>query len=136
MRGLVLIFLAACTTSHPVVDRTACETCHATAYDTTDHVARGYPTTCSNCHGTTAWLPAEADHKGFNLTSSSHAGWDCADCHLSITYDPPAIPTPKSITCTSCHWHTAGRTDPKHLGNGDYTYAPASCLRCHAGGRR
>lgn len=146
MRAFVLVMLGACSTSHAVTaDRTDCNGCHASEYEAapqiagactpTDHVALGYPRTCSNCHGTTSWCPADASHTKFDLTSTSHAGWDCADCHVSITYDPPHIDE-QPIDCIGCHWHDQARTDAIHLGNGDYTWAPDSCLRCHLGGRQ
>lgn len=141
--------VAACTGSHATVDRTECNACHATQYDSApvtvsactqkpDHVALGYPRTCASCHGTTAWCPADAMHTKFDLTRSAHAGWDCADCHLAITYDPPAISDPAMIACTGCHWHDQARVDPYHLGNSDYQYGPATCLasECHGGRRR
>lgn len=134
----------ACTPSHTTADRTDCNGCHASAYDSApitvsvctqkpDHVALGYPRTCSNCHGTTAWCPADAMHTKFDIVRVSHAGWDCADCHLSITYDPPAIADPAAIDCTRCHWHDRARVDPNHLGNSDYSYGPATCVaaECH-----
>lgn len=139
-----LVLAGACTTSHGEVDRNDCNSCHATQYDTapqvvspctpTDHVAMSYSRECANCHGTAAWCPAESTHTGFNITSEAHTGWDCADCHTSITYDPPAIPDPRAIACTNCHWHDQDRTDPFHLGNGDYEYAPGSCVECHVRG--
>src|SRR6185312_5988593 len=122
------------------VDRMGYNDSHATEYDTaataisacqpTDHMALGYPRTCSNCHGTTAWCPADAMHTKFNIKTGSHAGWDCADCHTSITYNPPHVDE-KPIDCIDCHWHDKARTDAIHLGKGDYAYAPDSCLRCH-----
>lgn len=149
MSMVVLIAcVVACTGSHATVDRTGCNACHATEYDRApvtvsactekpDHVALGYPRTCASCHGTTAWCPADAKHTKFDLTRPSHAGWDCADCHLSITYDPPAIAAPEMIRCTGCHWHDQARVDPNHVGNSNYQYGPATCLaaECH-GGRR
>lgn len=150
MRAIVLAIaaLAACSPAqHQEIDRTACDSCHVADYDTaanpmprtectpTDHVALGYPRTCANCHGTTSWCPADATHTRFDLTSTAHAGWDCADCHTQVTYSPPAIGDSAQISCTGCHWHSAGRTDPYHLGNGDYSYAPSSCLECHGRGR-
>jgi len=145
MRALLVIVLAACSTSHSTVDRTDCNSCHATEYDTapqiagvctpTDHMAKGYPRTCSNCHGTTAWCPADPSHTKFNIKTGSHAGWDCADCHTSITYDPPHIDE-QPINCINCHWHDQSRTDAIHFGKGGYTYTPDSCLRCHLEGRQ
>ena len=144
MRSVVIaLFVGACaTTPAATFDRTDCNRCHASDYDTTpsqvgackptDHST--YARTCSDCHGTTSWCPADANHFQFRL-SGNHAGWDCADCHQSISYDPVMI-APQPITCTNCHWHEQSRTDPIHLGNGDYSYAPASCLECHSGGGR
>ena len=141
------MFLVACT-SHtaPAADRTGCNDCHATEYDTapqmmtackpTDHVALMYPRTCSDCHGTSAWCPADANHYMFDIKSESHAGWDCADCHPSISYNPPHIDVMPSVDCTDCHFHDKARTDSIHLGKGGYTYTPDSCLMCHAGGGR
>lgn len=144
--GLAAIALAACSTSHATVDRTDCNGCHASAYDTApvtvsvctqkpDHAALGYPRTCSSCHGTTAWCPADATHTSFDIVRQSHAGWDCADCHVAITYDPPAIADPAAIDCTNCHWHDQARVDPNHLGKSDYRYGPATCRAagCHGG---
>ena len=146
MRIALAFALAACTSSHvPDTDRTDCVTCHAQpaltdpspppACTLTDHAT--YPTTCANCHGTTAWCPADAMHTKFSLTRASHAGWDCADCHLAITYAPPAVTDPTAIACTNCHWHDRARVDPFHVGKGGYTYGPATCLApaCHGGGR-
>jgi nitrate/TMAO reductase-like tetraheme cytochrome c subunit len=147
MRASILLLLVAACTSHtaPGVDRTGCNDCHATEYDTaataisacqpTDHVALGYPRTCSNCHGTTAWCPADAMHTKFDITSDSHAGWDCADCHTSITYNPPHIDE-KPIFCIGCHFHDKPRTDSIHLGKGGYTYTGDSCLMCHLESRQ
>jgi hypothetical protein len=143
MRILSIIALVGCssTSSHlPATDRTDCVGCHAAPAladpppppcKVTDHAT--YPTTCFTCHGLTAWCPADATHTRFDLTTTSHAGWDCGDCHLAVTYDPPAVPDPTAIECTSCHWHDRARVDPFHVGNGDYHYGPATCLRsgCH-----
>ena len=144
MRALVAVVLVACTASSThLADRTDCLGCHTTALTDPPPAActprdhTNDPTTCSNCHGTVAWCPADAAHTKFNLTSASHAGWDCADCHQSITYAPPAIPDPTAIDCTNCHWHDRARVDPFHIGKGDYVYGPRTCLasNCH-GGRR
>ena len=147
MRKLWLLALAACTShTSPAADRTGCNDCHATEYDNaampqpgvctpTDHVALGYPRTCYECHGTTSWCPADAMHTKFDITTSSHAGWDCADCHTSITYTPPHVDE-KPINCIDCHFHDKARTDAIHGGKSGYTWTGDSCLMCHAGGRR
>ena len=142
MRTLLVIALVGCTASHTAsTDRTDCVSCHALpaltdpgpppACALTDHAL--YATTCADCHGTTAWCPAALTHRMFDLTRTSHAGWDCADCHLSITYDPPAVPDVTAIDCTNCHWHDRARVDPFHIGKSGYVYGPATCLasECH-----
>ncbi len=147
MRHLALaIVLVGCTSSHTNVGaRTDCSTCHtapaladpvAAPCAVTDHSM--YPATCYQCHGTTAWCPADTAHTKFDITSSSHAGWDCADCHLAISYDPPVVTDPAQITCIDCHWHDQSRTDPNHIGKSDYKYGPATCLaaNCHGEGGR
>ena len=138
---LAAILLLGCSSPHITVSaRTDCSTCHTAPALTdpapapctpTDHST--YATTCFQCHGTTAWCPADATHDKFDITRASHAGWDCADCHLAITYDPPAVPDPTQITCITCHSHDQGRTDARHLANGRYKYGPATCLAagCH-----
>lgn len=144
-RCLFVAALAACT-SHTATptDRTGCNDCHATEYDTAGSVPVGactptdhstYARTCYDCHGTTSWCPADAMHTKFDITSPSHAGWDCADCHTSITYNPPHIDE-KPIDCIDCHYHDKAQTDAIHLGNGGYSWTPDSCLMCHLGGRR
>ncbi len=147
MRWLLLFALVACTAhTAPLKDRTGCNDCHATEYDMagsavtgacmlTDHVALGYSRSCYQCHGTTSWCPADAMHTKFDITTQSHAGWDCADCHTAITYDPPKV-TEMPINCIDCHFHDKARTDAIHLGKGGYTWTGDSCLMCHVGGRR
>lgn len=149
MRILACLALIGCTStsSPPATDRTDCLSCHTVPAPTDppsssfcaqpDHSTFADPTACSSCHGTTAWCPADASHTKFNLTSGSHAGWDCASCHLAITYDPPAITDATAIDCTNCHWHDQARVDPYHVGKSGYVYGPATCLAagCH-GGRR
>jgi hypothetical protein len=148
MRTILLCLLAACTAHSALqTDRTDCNTCHSVDYDTapqqvsacapTDHVALGFPRTCYRCHGTTAWCPADTMHTKFDISSasSSHAGFDCADCHVSITYTPPHVDQ-LPINCIDCHAHDKDRTDAIHLGKGGYSYGPATCLMCHLGGRQ
>jgi len=150
MRALALLVVAACTSHPPAVDRTDCSRCHAlpaaaepppspcASTENPHHAGDADVTACALCHGTVAWCPAEATHTDFAL-EDGHAGWDCADCHRAVSYDPPASVTdPTQITCVSCHWHSAERTDPFHLGKGDYRYGEATCLAdgCHELRRR
>lgn len=104
----------------------ACVACHQTDYNaTTDpgHVAAAIPTTCQNCHGTTAWQPATFDHNAtaFPLTGA-HVGATCNQCHGDGVY------TGKSTACVSCHqtdYNTA--TNPNHASAGFST----ACQTCH-----
>jgi len=148
---LAMVGLAVgCTSADPMVEaRTDCATCH-TAPAATDSVMAPcsaqdhstYPSTCYDCHGTTQWcpaMPAAMPHSAFNITGGSHAGWDCSDCHLALSYNPPALPVKgDALTCIDCHWHTQERTDPNHIGKSDYSYGPVTCLQsgCHGNGGR
>lgn len=125
---LLATLLAACASEHaPTVDRLACATCHASSFEEAPlHVERDYPRTCYQCHGTTDWEDATLEHDDFAIDREPHAGYDCGACHLSSD-------DREDIDCTGCHAHSAGRTDPRHLGNSEYTYQPRSCLRCHEG---
>ncbi len=154
MRAILLVTaLAACTGSSTVtIDRTNCNTCHtaptaalpypdpAGLCTPTEHDTLGYGDNCYACHGTTAWCPADTNHTKWPITqpTASHAGSDCADCHTAITYDPPAITDSTQITCITCHEHDKAQTDAHHVGKGDYSYGPATCMQreCHGGGRR
>jgi hypothetical protein len=145
MTRIFIVVLVACSdTRLAPITRTDCVTCHPVPLVTdpapppcmvTDHSS--FPMTCGTCHGTTAWCPADAMHTQFPLTGS-HEGWNCADCHLAISYDPPVVVDPTAITCIDCHWHEQARVDPYHIGKSGYSYGPRTCLapECHGGGQR
>ena len=115
---------------------TDCYSCHTADYQSTttlggsvpNHVALGYPTTCTSCHTTTSWLGATFNHSttGFPLTGA-HVTVACNLCHT--TSNPP--PT----DCYSCHtadWQstaTLGGSIPDHTGTG--FLAPSTCSTCH-----
>jgi hypothetical protein len=118
----------------------------------------GYTTNCYTCHGTatadpdpdpaitrSGWCPAvdptdALHHEVFRIATGSHTGFDCGDCHVARVAGESLTDTrtPQPLGCTSCHSHDREQTDPHHLGNGDYTYGPATCLAsgCHGGGQR
>jgi len=106
---------------------TACATCHMTDFNGTtnpNHKTSGFPTDCSVCHSTTAWIPASFDHgkTAFPLTGA-HITVACATCHVNNNYT--TIPT----DCYSCH--TAdynGTTNPNHKTVG----FPTTCVVCHS----
>jgi hypothetical protein len=119
---------------------TACNDCHKTVYATTSavcyschqdafngsknpaHLAGGYPTTCADCHATSAWVPASFDHstKGFTLLGV-HATTACTACH---TTGFPNTPT----DCKGCHLtNYQNSSNPAHVTLGLST----DCATCH-----
>ena len=113
----------ACTTCHVNYQRVAgkeCYSCHKAKYDATTnpkHASAGYPTTCGQCHNTTAWKPSTWKHTNFTLTGL-HTTVECAKCHLNNQYTG----TPRD--CYSCHW-TRNQRDPWKLRLGQ------TCEQCH-----
>ena len=133
------------TGAHAVTDCAACHTdgfgglstdcyaCHQDDYDaTTDpgHTASGFPVTCADCHGTSAWTPADWDHDSlFPIYTGRHSGeWDnCVDCHL----------TPSDYAlfeCIYCHEHSPEETDSRHDDVDLYLYESIACFDCHPRG--
>jgi Zn finger protein HypA/HybF involved in hydrogenase expression len=121
---------AACASCHgdAVYDgkSTACLACHQSDYDgTTDpnHAAAGFPTDCTQCHGTGTWAGSGFDHSAtsFPLTGA-HVAATCASCHGDGVYNG------KSTACLACHQSDYdGTTDPNHAAAG----FPTDCAACH-----
>ncbi len=117
---------------YPAVPKT-CHGCHADDYTATtnpSHGTLGLPTTCSTCHTTTAWSPAdfESHHTMFPITSGKHANLACTQCH-------PAQKPWKQFSCTGCMDHSKARMDAKHLGEvSGYSWTSAACYSCHPKG--
>jgi len=113
---------------------TDCFSCHESAYNNTtnpNHIAAQFPTSCDDCHSTSAWQPATFDHDGlyFPIYSGKHnEQWsDCIDCHN--------VPSNYSVfTCIDCHEHNQQEMDDKHSGVSGYIYASPECLACHPDG--
>jgi hypothetical protein len=113
-----------------------CFGCHEQDYNNTtnpNHIAAAFPTTCEDCHETTAWTPATFDHDGqyFPIYTGKHAGeWTlCSDCH--------EVPNNFSVfTCISCHEHNQQEMDDKHQGVQGYIYTSEACLSCHPTGEK
>jgi hypothetical protein len=103
-----------------------CVGCHQADYDATSdpgHRAAVFPTDCTGCHGTAAWIPASFDHggTGFPLTGA-HRAVACQACHGDGVYDG------KSTSCVACHQaEYDGTTDPSHRSAGFGT----GCTDCH-----
>ncbi|HVO61174.1 MAG TPA: hypothetical protein VMT53_09565 [Terriglobales bacterium] len=106
---------------------TDCYSCHKADYNGTtspNHAAAGFPTTCTTCHNTTAWIPANWNHTYFPLNHGGANGV-CATCHTN-----PSNYT--VFTCTNCHTKT--KTDADHRGVGGYVYNSINCYNCHKNG--
>jgi len=106
---------------------TECVGCHLTHYSNTmnpDHQQVHYPTTCTVCHSTSAWKPAQFNHSNtkFPLTGA-HTRQECSACHGNNQY------TALLMDCYSCHQkHYLQATNPNHqkaLFNRD-------CAQCHS----
>ena len=102
-----------------------CYSCHKSNYDSTtdpNHVAANFPTTCEQCHTTSAWKPASFDHATTNFPlSGKHVGVDCASCHQNGY-------TGTSADCYSCHQTNFNQTtNPNHTAAG----FPNTCIDCH-----
>ena len=113
---------------------TDCFSCHEDDYNNTinpNHISAQFPTSCDDCHSTSAWQPATFDHDGlyFPIYSGAHnEEWnDCVDCHN--------VPSNYSVfTCIDCHEHNKQDMDDKHSGVSGYIYASPECLACHPDG--
>ena len=108
-----------------------CVGCHLANYQSTrspNHVAAGFPTTCSACHRATdsSWNQGRFDHIWFPVTSGRHAGNACSACHQ----DPNNY---KSFTCLTCH--DRSKMDSEHSGRAGYRYESNACYSCHPQGR-
>ncbi len=148
MRRLSLVLLVlvapACYDGHarrPVRSDEACAVCHLDDYNAaTNPVHVGsMPTTCGDCHLTTAWRPAGAHPEAaFPIKTGPHEPFDCADCHdasLGSNIDGA------NTNCVGCHTgtHNRSQVDGQHQDVGGYVWSdtnPHFCLSCHPDGRR
>lgn len=112
-----------------------CLGCHEDDYQAADpdHVASGFPQSCTQCHNTERWADAiytEHDALYFPIFSGAHRGrWDsCTTCH--------EVPSDFAVfTCLSCHEHAQAQMDDKHREEPGYVYDSVECLDCHPDGR-
>ncbi|MBK7214184.1 MAG: hypothetical protein IPH88_12980 [Bacteroidales bacterium] len=111
-----------------------CFACHETDFtQSTDppHVSAQFPTTCEDCHNSTAWKPSTFNHDGqyFPIYSGKHNGeWNsCSECHTN-----PA--NYALYSCIDCHEHNQADTDDEHQGVGGYAYNSVACFECHPTG--
>lgn len=150
LAALAALGSAACTGTQDIHQTSEakskqCYDCHATAYDivqTPPH-AGVLPTTCSDCHATTGWVPAAGGHPEdkFPITTGSHAnaGIACNDCHVP---SQGSYAGGQNCDCVHCHLgaHNTPAIDATHAGVAGYTgstpTSPPSCLTagCHPSG--
>jgi hypothetical protein len=103
-----------------------CFGCHRADYltaKTPDHVAGGYPTNCTQCHGTILWGTSRFDHERttFPLTGR-HVTTPCVQCHTTGRFE--AV----SAACQSCHNDVFVSAKPHHAAAG---FQAAACTSCH-----
>jgi hypothetical protein len=101
-----------------------CVSCHQNDYNNAvnpNHIAAGIPTTCQDCHSTTAWIPSTFNHSttGFQLLGV-HAQIQCSDCHQGTI-------TGLSPNCVPCH-QSDYNSAPNHVAQ-NY---PTNCDMCHS----
>lgn len=101
-----------------------CVSCHQADYNNAvnpNHAAAGLPTTCQDCHTTTAFIPSTFDHgtTGFVL-QGVHAQIQCSDCHQGVV-------TGLSPNCLPCH-QSEYNSAPDHVAQG----YPTNCELCHS----
>ena len=128
----------------PVYEGTAttCVGCHQADYDMSPYMGHDtFPTTCMDCHTTSAWVPAldGAHPEGdFPISRGPHEGYACLDCHnpdLGSSVDG------MNTDCVGCHEgeHTLERSDRQHREENDYNSVgapPNFCLECHPTGQK
>jgi len=129
---------------------TACVACHQADYNGANdppHAASNLPTTCQQCHNTSAWSRANFTHTGIvngcvachqndytGATNPNHVALNistqCQTCHMSTrtwdgaTFDHVGI-TRGCINCHQSDYNSA--TSPNHAGQG----YPTTCRTCH-----
>jgi hypothetical protein len=103
-----------------------CVGCHLPDFQKTtnpNHVAAGFPTTCTTCHTTTQWAGAKFDHSKtrFALTGA-HVSVACTQCHVGGKY------AGTTMQCYGCHVADYNATsNPNHKA----AAFPTDCSVCH-----
>lgn len=111
-----------------------CISCHKADYIKTtfpNHKIARFDKNCESCHTTYSWSQGRyyEHEEHFPILNGTHAGFSCKSCHNN----PNNF---KTITCTSCHTHSKGKTDNIHKGMSGYLYESKSCFSCHPRGRK
>ena len=104
--------------------------CHLTNYNETTnppHFDFSFPTTCAECHNTTAWQPGlfvhDIETTGFQL-DGSHTTTTCTSCHDNW------IPPSEVRTCYDASCHLTNYTETINPPHVDYNM-PTICSDCH-----
>jgi hypothetical protein len=111
-----------------------CVGCHQTDYNNTTnpgHKAQPqfFPTTCQNCHNTTAWTGATFNHTQYSPFPTNHGNANnvCSTCHTnSNDYSV--------FQCTGCHGgNNSNNFQHDHVSG--YVYNSINCYQCHQNGQ-
>jgi hypothetical protein len=126
LRSLVLLAMAACTSSAPErrgSELEGCAKCHMAEFRATKSPPHEgtRPTSCGVCHSQTAWRPSIHEHP-WPLTGA-HEKTSCLMCHVGT---PPKLHG-TSKACLACHKADFER-GPEHV----VRKFPATCEACHA----
>ncbi len=76
---------------------------------------------CSECHSTKAWEPADFDHERWFRFDRDHSA-ECSTCH-----DNPA--DYRQYTCYGCHEHSRRGVAAEHREEGIKEFS--NCVECH-----
>ncbi|MEO8196166.1 MAG: hypothetical protein ABI689_05545, partial [Thermoanaerobaculia bacterium] len=101
---------------------TDCFSCHQSDFTgATNPSHSGFPNTCQDCHGVSAWQPANFDHNstGFQL-NGAHRSASCTSCHRNGYAGTPT-------DCFSCH-----QSDYNSASNPSHAGFPNTCQDCHS----
>ena len=114
---------ASCHNGNYTTTPNQCVGCHQSAFNNAvnpNHAAAGIPTSCQDCHGSSAWIPSSFNHTttGFELIGS-HQPLQCSSCHLGAV-------TGLNNQCITCH-QAQFNTAPNHTAQ---SY-PTNCELCH-----
>ncbi len=100
-----------------------CFSCHEKDYrraKSVDHQKLGFSKDCTQCHNTTAWVPANFDHDRFWPLEGAHRRVRCSKCHINGRTKG----TPRD--CFSCH-----EKDYRRAGHTKNAF-PTTCNICHS----
>ncbi len=127
-----------------------CVGCHQDEFNNTtdpNHQVSGFPTTCDDCHTTSAWTPANFDHNFYPI-SSQHNDVTCNECHSEPNYQPQCLSCHlddfnqghdpgESTDCWACHSTLNWDSNFNH-SNTNFPLTGAhlaiSCIDCHSNG--